>query len=85
MLEQHPALALSTLVALFSLGNLLRITGIVFLAAAVLVLGQVFGGVVTYLAPAGFSQPGVVGSAEGVWSAVVRYSRLNFLPLRTLS
>ena len=50
ILQQHPALALSTFVALFSLGNLLHIPGIVFLAAAVLVLGQVFGGAVTYLA-----------------------------------
>ena len=37
-------------VVLFSLGNLLQIPGWVFLAAAVLALGQSWGGVVTYLA-----------------------------------
>lgn len=50
ILQQHPLWALSTFVALFSLGNLLHIPGVVFLAAAVLVLGQVAGGLVTYAA-----------------------------------
>ncbi len=37
-------------VLLFSLGNLMQIPGIVFLAAAVLALGQLYGGVATYIA-----------------------------------
>jgi len=37
-------------VLLFSLGNLIQIPGWIFLAAAVLALGRVWGGVVTYIA-----------------------------------
>ncbi|MEO6973849.1 MAG: VTT domain-containing protein [Rhodoferax sp.] len=37
-------------VAMFSLGNLIQIPGWIFLAAAVLALGQMWGGVVTYIA-----------------------------------
>lgn len=37
-------------VALFALGNLIQIPGLIFLAAAVLTLGEVWGGVATYLA-----------------------------------
>jgi uncharacterized membrane protein YdjX (TVP38/TMEM64 family) len=37
-------------VALFALGNLIQIPGWIFLAAAVLALGRVWGGAVTYLA-----------------------------------
>ncbi|OOG56165.1 VTT domain-containing protein [Polaromonas sp. C04] len=37
-------------VAMFSLGNLIQIPGWIFLAAAVLALGRVWGGVVTYIA-----------------------------------
>jgi uncharacterized membrane protein YdjX (TVP38/TMEM64 family) len=37
-------------VLLFSLGNLMQIPGMVFLAAAVLALGQFYGGVATYIA-----------------------------------
>ncbi|MDR3452718.1 MAG: VTT domain-containing protein [Rhodoferax sp.] len=37
-------------VAMFSLGNLIQIPGLIFLAAAVLALGRVWGGVVTYIA-----------------------------------
>jgi uncharacterized membrane protein YdjX (TVP38/TMEM64 family) len=37
-------------IILFSLGNLIQIPGWLFLAAAVLTLGQVWGGVATYLA-----------------------------------
>jgi uncharacterized membrane protein YdjX (TVP38/TMEM64 family) len=37
-------------IALFSLGNLIQVPGWIFLAAAVLALGRVWGGVVTYLA-----------------------------------
>ncbi|HEY8097579.1 MAG TPA: VTT domain-containing protein, partial [Methylobacter sp.] len=37
-------------VLLFSLGNLMQIPGIVFLAAAVLALGQLYGGIATYIA-----------------------------------
>ena len=50
VLLQHPLLAIASFVALFSLGNLLHIPGSIFLAAAVLVLGQVAGGLVTYMA-----------------------------------
>jgi len=35
---------------LFSLGNLIQVPGLVFLGAAVLALGKVWGGVATYLA-----------------------------------
>ena len=37
-------------IALFSLGNLVQIPGWIFLAAAVLALGRVWGGLATYLA-----------------------------------
>jgi len=37
-------------IALFALGNLVQIPGWIFLAAAVLALGEVWGGVATYLA-----------------------------------
>ncbi|MEO7887667.1 MAG: VTT domain-containing protein [Polaromonas sp.] len=37
-------------IALFALGNLIQIPGWIFLAAAVLALGEVWGGVATYLA-----------------------------------
>lgn len=37
-------------IALFALGNLIQIPGAVFLAAAVLALGEVWGGVATYVA-----------------------------------
>ncbi|EXI82288.1 MAG: hypothetical protein AW10_00736 [Candidatus Accumulibacter appositus] len=37
-------------VALFALGNLIQIPGWIFLAAAVLALGRIWGGAVTYLA-----------------------------------
>ena len=46
----HKVVGILLFVALFSLGNLIHIPGLVFLAAAVLSLGQVWGGVVTYLA-----------------------------------
>lgn len=41
---------LSIFVLLFSLGNLIQIPGLVFLAAAVLALGKTMGGVATYIA-----------------------------------
>ncbi|MES2510643.1 MAG: VTT domain-containing protein [Pseudomonadota bacterium] len=37
-------------VALFALGNLIQIPGLIFLAAAVLALGEVWGGIATYIA-----------------------------------
>jgi len=37
-------------VLLFSLGNLAQLPGLVFLAAAVIALGQVWGGVITFIA-----------------------------------
>ena len=46
----HPITGLLTFVALFSVGNLIQIPGWVFLAAAVLTLGQFWGGVATYVA-----------------------------------
>lgn len=45
----HKLVGISIFVALFSLGNLIHVPGLVFLAAAVLSLGQVWGGLVTYL------------------------------------
>ncbi|MES2190703.1 MAG: VTT domain-containing protein [Pseudomonadota bacterium] len=48
---QHNApTGLLIFVALFALGNLIQIPGLVFLAAAVLALGEVWGGVATYIA-----------------------------------
>jgi uncharacterized membrane protein YdjX (TVP38/TMEM64 family) len=46
----HQLGGLALFVALFSLGNLIQIPGWVFLAAAVLTLGRLWGGVVTYVA-----------------------------------
>ncbi len=46
----HPVMGLLIFVALFSVGNLIQIPGWVFLAAAVLTLGQFWGGIATYLA-----------------------------------
>ena len=46
----HKLIGVVLYVALFSLGNLIHVPGLVFLAAAVLSLGQVWGGLVTYLA-----------------------------------
>ena len=47
---QHQVGGLILFVALFSLGNLIQIPGWVFLAAAVLTLGRVWGGIATYIA-----------------------------------
>ena len=47
---QHQVWGLVLFVLLFSLGNLIQIPGWVFLAAAVLTLGRVWGGAVTYIA-----------------------------------
>ncbi len=49
-LQSHPIAGLLTFVLLFVLGNLIQIPGGVFLAAAVLTLGQWMGGIVTYVA-----------------------------------
>lgn len=49
-LRDNPASGLLIFVLAFALGNLIQIPGWVFLAAAVLTLGQVWGGIVTYLA-----------------------------------
>ena len=50
VIEQHQIGGLLLFVLLFSLGNLIQIPGWIFLAAAVLTLGQLWGGVVTYFA-----------------------------------
>ena len=47
---QHQVWGLVLFVLLFSLGNLIQIPGWVFLAAAVLTLGRLWGGAVTYIA-----------------------------------
>ena len=47
---RHPIGGLVLFVLLFSLGNLIQIPGWVFLAAAVLALGRIWGGAVTYVA-----------------------------------
>ncbi len=49
-LVAHPVLGLLSFTLLFSLGNLIQIPGWLFLAAAVLALGRVMGGVATYVA-----------------------------------
>lgn len=48
-LLMHPASGFVIFVALFSLGNLLLVPGWIFLAAAVLALGPVNGGIITWL------------------------------------
>jgi len=48
----NEATGLLIFIALFALGNLVQIPGWIFLAAAVLALGEVWGGVATYLAAA---------------------------------
>jgi uncharacterized membrane protein YdjX (TVP38/TMEM64 family) len=50
LILQHQVGGVVLFVLLFSLGNLIQIPGWVFLAAAVLTLGRVYGGAVTYLA-----------------------------------
>ena len=50
IIRNHLASGLVIFVLVFALGNLVQIPGWVFLAAAVLTLGQVWGGVVTYIA-----------------------------------
>lgn len=49
-IRDHQASGLLIFVLAFALGNLIQIPGWVFLAAAVLTLGQLWGGVVTYIA-----------------------------------
>jgi uncharacterized membrane protein YdjX (TVP38/TMEM64 family) len=49
-LSQHVYAGFFIFVLLFSLGNLIQIPGLIFLAAAVLTLGQVVGGLVAFLA-----------------------------------
>ncbi len=49
-LTSHPQTGLLLFVLLFSLGNLIQIPGWIFLASAVLALGQVMGGLATYVA-----------------------------------
>lgn len=49
-IREHQASGLLIFVLVFVLGNLVQIPGWVFLAAAVLTLGQFWGGVVTYIA-----------------------------------
>ena len=49
-LRAHPVSGLLIFVLVFALGNLVQIPGWVFLAAAVLALGQLWGGIATYIA-----------------------------------
>ncbi|MDM8347486.1 VTT domain-containing protein [Pseudomonas sp. sp1636] len=50
LILMHPVSGLLLFILLFALGNLIQIPGWIFLAAAVLALGRVYGGIVTYLA-----------------------------------
>ncbi|WP_296219426.1 VTT domain-containing protein [Pseudomonas sp. UBA2684] len=50
LILMHPVAGLLLFILLFALGNLIQIPGWVFLAAAVLALGRVYGGLATYLA-----------------------------------
>lgn len=47
---RHPGSGVLIFVLLFSLGNLIQIPGSIFLAAAVLTLGKLEGGAITYVA-----------------------------------
>ena len=50
LILHHQVGGLALFVVLFSLGNLIQIPGWIFLAAAVLTLGRMWGGVFTYVA-----------------------------------
>ena len=50
LILHHRLSGLALFVVLFSLGNLIQIPGWIFLAAAVLTLGRMWGGIVTYVA-----------------------------------
>lgn len=50
LLHEHRMQGIAIFVTLFVLGNLLQIPGWIFLAASVLMLGRLGGGLVTYLA-----------------------------------
>src|SRR3989338_1354596 len=50
LLLMHPVVGLLLFSLLFALGNLIQIPGWVFLAAAVLALGRVYGGIATFFA-----------------------------------
>ena len=50
LILMHPVAGLLLFILLFALGNLIQIPGWVFLAAAVLALGRIYGGSVTYVA-----------------------------------
>lgn len=49
-IEAHLILGSLLFIAMFAIGNIIQIPGWIFLAAAVLALGKVSGGLVTYLA-----------------------------------
>jgi len=49
-IERNLVTGLAVFVVLFCLGNLIQIPGWIFLAAAVLTLGKVWGGIATYMA-----------------------------------
>jgi uncharacterized membrane protein YdjX (TVP38/TMEM64 family) len=49
-LQAHPRTGLAIYVLLFSLGNMLQIPGTVFISAAILALGPLWGGLYTYVA-----------------------------------
>ncbi len=49
-IQENRITGLLVFVALFALGNLIQIPGWIFLAAAVLTLGKIWGGVATYFA-----------------------------------
>jgi uncharacterized membrane protein YdjX (TVP38/TMEM64 family) len=50
LILMHPVVGLLLFTLLFVLGNLIQIPGWVFLAAAVLALGRLYGGMATYVA-----------------------------------
>ena len=50
VIQEHQTSGLLIFVLAFALGNLIQIPGWVFLAAAVLTLGELWGGVATYIA-----------------------------------
>ncbi len=48
--QENALVGILLFTALFVVGNLVRVPGLIFLAAALLALGQVMGGLVTYIA-----------------------------------
>jgi len=68
--QLHPVLAPLLFIALFTLGNLMQIPGFIFLVAAVLTLGKLYGGLLTFI--------------SAIISSTLAYMAIEFLGHRLL-